>query len=101
MRIMGVAIKHGDMVMGLPRPYRHHHTLKYMIDTLGIEAPVGHQYEDGQGFYLEDGTYLNREQAREFAMSGAVRINGEKVVNTGVILDTCDHARELFSEDLW
>lgn len=87
--IIGVAIKHGDLVIGLPKPKRHHHVLRYMIDELGITPPVGHQHgNEGQGFYLNDGTYLNRGQARWHALD-----NGQ--------VEKTDHAYELFSEDLW
>ena len=87
MRITGVAIKHGDLVICLPKPNRHHHVIKYMVKELGIIPPVGHS--DGcQGFYLNDGTYLTRSEARAL------------VVSTGQCL-TPDHSVYLFSEDLW
>ena len=57
MKIMGVAIKHGDLVIALPKPNRHHNVIRFMADTLGLNTPIG---GGGQGFYLEDGTYLNR-----------------------------------------
>lgn len=86
--IIGVAIKHNDLVACLPKPNRHHHVITYMVDTLGIDPPVGHQGKDGQGFYLSNGEYLNRYDARTLA------------IETGQC-ETPDHARELFSEDLW
>ncbi len=86
--IIGVAIKHGDLVIALPRPNRHHSVINYMVHNLGITPPVGHQHEDGQGFYLADGTYLNRRQARQYA------IDHKQCENP---IDS----RELFSEDLW
>lgn len=85
--IIGVAVKHGDLVIGLPKPKRHHHVLNHMVNVLGIKPPVGHQQEYGQGFYLADGTYLNRLQAHAYAH------------DIGQITVT-DHP-ELFSEDLW
>lgn len=86
--IIGVAIKHGDLVIALPRPNRHHDVIKHMINVLGIKPPVGHQYKDGQGFYLTDGTYLNRRQARQYALDHKQ-------------CEKPDNPRELFSEDLW
>lgn len=86
--IIGVAIKHGDLVIALPRPNRHYHVIKHMVDVLRIEQPIGHQHEDGQGFYLADGRYLNRRQARQYA------IDHKQCLNPS-------HHRDLFSEDLW
>jgi hypothetical protein len=83
--ILGVAVKHGDMVIGLPKPNRHHHVIWYIVGNLGIEGPTGHQ---GQGFYDNKGKYYNREDAREY------------VIKTGQCTIT-DHPTELFSEDLW
>ena len=57
--IIGVAIKHGDLVVGLPKPNRHHHVIKHLVKVLGINKPVGHK---GQGFYL---TTLTNTVARE------------------------------------
>lgn len=105
MKIIGVAIKHGDMVIGLPKPMRHHNVIRYMINTLGLNAPVGHDCPNGQGFYLEDGTYLDREQAREFVLKGKTLASGEMygalVYNSEPLLEKTDHCRDLFSEDLW
>ena len=83
--IIGVAIKHGDMVIGLPKPNRHHDVIKYMVQVLGIDGPVGHE---GQGFYDAKGRYLDRNFARLSAMR----------------CGQCpypEHPTELFSEDLW
>ena len=83
--IMGVAVKHGDMVIGLPKPNRHHHVIRHMVQVLGIDGPVGHE---GQGFYDATGEYFDRVQARLV------------VVLSGQCRDF-DHPTELFSEDLW
>ncbi|MCK5020902.1 MAG: hypothetical protein KAS32_28030, partial [Candidatus Peribacteraceae bacterium] len=83
--IIGVAIKHGDMVIGLPKPNRHHHVIKYMVKGLGITPPVGCK---SQGFYDAKGKYYGREEARQHTM------------NSGQC-ESPDHHRELFSEDLW
>ena len=87
--IIGVAIKHGDMVIGLPKPYRHHNVIRHMVDELGITPPVGHQHRDEtQGFYLTDGTFLNRRQALKYALDHQQ-------------ITEADHPTELFSEDVW
>lgn len=86
--IIGVAIKHKDLVICLPKPMRHHNVIRYMIHTLNITPPVGHDRPDGQGFYLESGRYLNREEARQVALDSGQCKNP-------------DHSIELFSEDLW
>ena len=83
--IIGVAIKHGDLVVGLPKPNRHHHVIKHLVKVLGINKPVGHK---GQSFYLADGTYINRQEARKLAIKSGQCSNPE-------------HSTELFSEDLW
>ncbi len=84
-KIIGVTVSHGDLVIALPKPNRHYHVINHMVDVLGITPPIGH---GDQGFYLSDGTYLNREAARDYAL-----VIGQ--------VETTDHDRELFSEDLW
>lgn len=83
--IIGVAIKHGDTVICLPKPNRHHHVIKYMVFDLWINGPVGHE---GQGFYDAKGKYYDREEARKYAIEIGQCTNPE-------------HPTELFSEDLW
>lgn len=83
--IVGVALRHKDLLLALPRPNRHHNVGFFATCVLGIKPPYG---RDEMGFYLKDGTFLNREEAREHALK------------TGQVTET-DHPRELFSEDLW
>ena len=83
--LKGVAVKHGDMVVGLPEPNRHHDVIRYIVDVMGITPPIGH---DGQGFYTEEGKYLTRTEAYEYALKSGIRIKGRC---TGV----------LYSENLW
>lgn len=64
--IIGVAIKYGDLLIGLPKLNRYHHVIKYMLEVLCIHPPIGHQYKDEQGFNLEDGAYLNRIPAHAY-----------------------------------
>lgn len=86
--IVGVAIKHRDLVIGLPRPNRHHDVIRYMVDILKITPPVGHDQSDGQGFYTEEGQYLNRREAMVYAWK------------TGYVLKGLV-SKELFSENIW
>jgi len=85
--ILGVAVKQGDLVICLPKPKRHHHCMKYATEVLGLKPPIGAKALH-QGFYLKDGTFLNREEAFKYAKEHNQIINSE--------------ARHcLFSEDLW
>lgn len=85
--IVGVAVKQGDLVIGLPKPNRHHNCIRYAVGILGLTPPIGAPALN-QGFYLADGTYLNREEAFEYAQKSGQIINPEA-------------HKYLFSEDLW
>lgn len=87
MKIIGVAVQHNGIVVCLPAPNRHSDCIAFAVDTLGLKPPVGHNGK--QGFYLEDGSFLDREAAMKHALEvGQVK---ETEVNRG----------KLFSEDLW
>ncbi len=86
--IIGVAIKQGDLMVCLPKPNRHHHCIRYAVQTLGLAArPIaaGHGL---QGFYTDDGKYLNRQDAMDYAKANGQLINPNPT-------------KDLFSEDLW
>jgi len=83
MKIIGVAVKQGDLMICLAMPNRHHHCIDFACQVLGLDPPI---YGE-QGFYLADGTFLNREVAREYA-----------IMHHDIIPR---HATQLFSEDLW
>ncbi len=85
--ILGVAIKHGQLMICLPKPNRHHDCIKYAVDVLGLNWPLSCAGKL-QGFYTDTGKYLNRQRAL-----GYVRKNGQ-LVNE-------DARCYLFSEDLW
>lgn len=85
--IIGVAIKHGDLTIALPKPNRHHNCIHYAVSELGLDKPVGH---DCQGFYLSSGKYLTREEALAYAIEHGQIKEGETHSPT-----------QLFSEDLW
>ena len=68
----------------LPAPNRHHN----VIHLLASKGLPGRVKPDDQGFYTDTGEYLDREQAREYAL------------RIGQITKAA-HSRDLFSEDLW
>src|SRR3989344_3563109 len=85
--VIGVAMIKNGIMVALPRPNRHADCIRYGQETLGLELPIGAAGAD-QGFYLADGTYLNRAEA---------------FVHVKRIGQTCspDAHIYLFSEDLW
>lgn len=86
--IIGVAVKQGDLVVALPKPYRHCDCIRYAVETLRLTAPIG-QPAPHQGFYTASGRFLNRQEAFKH-----VKRIGQPLVNPEA------HAY-LFSEDLW
>lgn len=89
--IIGVAIKHKNKIHRLPKPYRHIDLLIYLRENTPNKG-FDIKGKDSQGFYIDDEkrTYLNREQAMEYAKNISNQCP-EKVFNKKV----------LFSEDLW
>jgi len=88
--IVGVAIKAGDVIYQLPEPNRHHHVVGVMAElgatsaiTSGIVIAVGIQ-----GFVLDDGTFLDRIEAADYA------------IKCGQI-ERLQWPPNLYSEDLW
>lgn len=82
--IIGVAIKHGDLVITLPAPNRHNHVMDYMKQTLHLWPP----FDGEQGFYTNDGIFLNRSEAFEYAQRTKQCTRRE-------------HAGPFTSEELW
>ena len=82
--IVGVAIKQGNTVYGLSKPNRHHDVIHHMAVNMKLPTPI----KGEQGFYDDEGEFLNRYEARDVA------------IKTGQI-DKCRHKRKLFSNDLW
>lgn len=83
--ITHVAIKQVDgRVFSLPRPYRHHHVIKVMVDVCSEEPPIIGE----QGFLDSTGAFLNRIEAAEVAFC-----HGQ--------YEELDSPPRLFSEDLW
>ena len=85
--IIGVSIKHNDLVVCLPKPNRHHDCIYYACEVLGLKPPICGQMTK-QGFYLSDGTFLDRKTGLEYAKEHNQLINKQAHTN-------------LFSEDLW
>lgn len=82
--IIGVAIKQNGIVFKLPKPNRHHNVIRYMVEEMGLPKPI----KGEQGFYNENGVFINREQALLHVL-----VNGQ--------ISKSQHSIELFSEDLW
>jgi len=87
--IIGVAVRHGDLVCALKSPARHNNVIHMMADNLKLRKPIGGRGMYDQGFYLADGTFLDRIKALEHALKiGQVK--------------QADIKRDfLSSEDLW
>ncbi len=85
--IIGVTVKRGDITVSLPKPNRHHDCIYYAHFTLGITLPTNNKLSE-QGFYLADGTFLNRVDALKYAKKNNQLINQQA------------HT-QLYSEDLW
>jgi len=85
--IIGVAIKHNDLVICLPRPNRHHDCINFACNVLGLSSPICGQMTK-QGFYLANGNFLDRKKGLEYAKKNNQLINKQAHTN-------------LFSEDLW
>lgn len=84
MKITHVAIIYDNITYGLPAPNRHHDVIRQIG---GIYGP--HE----EGFILEDGSFVNREQAYQIAKeSGQLK---------RIISPTNYNGPELYSEDLW
>ena len=87
--ICGVAIRAKGVMIQLPMPARHVDCFEY-IEKLGIDlkkSEIGRKAKD-QGFYTENGIYLDRVEAFEFAKRN--RLN---------LID--NPAGALCSENLW
>ena len=85
--ILGVAVIQKNVMICLPKPNRHHDCIRYAVEVLGLTPPIASEQRH-QGFYLEDGTYLERGDALDYAKK-----HGQ--------LNNKDSKYYLFSEDLW
>ena len=96
--IKGVAVifhhEGAEIVVKLPKPNRHCDCFKYAAEVLGL--PLGsHHGADNQGFYDNNGKYLNRKDAMTH-----VKMTGQKLLP---MLDDgrVNKSSRLFSEDVW
>lgn len=85
MKVECVAIREAAGIWILPPPARHHDVIREMV-TCGVGKPAISAAE--QGFLLEDGTFVDRKTAAEFA------------VDSGQV-ENLIAPPSLFSEDLW
>lgn len=85
--ILGVSMIIEGRQINLPSPNRHCDIIKYAVETLKLSTRGS--YGENQGFYINDGIYLNRKEAYSYAQE-----NGLLPVNPV-------HKNKLFSEDLW
>lgn len=84
-RITGVAITYEGKTYSLPRPHRHNHVIRMMVDEHGIQKPGSR----GQGFITSAGRFVDRVEALSIA-----RAANQILLGRGL------HG-QLFSEDLW
>ena len=82
--IVGVTCWLNGERFDLPAPNRHHNVI-HLLASRGLPGRVK---PCDQGFYTDTGEYLDRKQAREYAL----RIGQ---------ITSAAHPRDLFSEDLW
>jgi len=62
-RITNVAVRYGDKVVQVPRPYRHHNILQ-VAEQLGHRAAP-----DDQGFVTDTGRFVTRAEAGRIAIA--------------------------------
>lgn len=86
MQITHVAIK-TDKVYSLPKPNRHNHVMKMMVDHFNQPKPV----KGVQGFLVDGETFVNRQDAFKIVIT-----NGQ----LNYPFETAGD-EELFSEDVW
>lgn len=100
-QIKGVAIKVGETVFKLRRPYRHHHVIAYMCNLHGVDREIDvwtalgvdpiEKGMDSQGFYTDDKDFLTRQEAWVVAEEKGQIIPSQMNITPGT----------LFSEHLW
>jgi hypothetical protein len=67
-KIIGVAIRINHIMVCLPKPNRHCDCAKYAVQVLGLPKPIGNGPDDDQGFYTDQGYFLNRKAAKMIAI---------------------------------
>lgn len=61
--IKAVAIRKANLVWALPKPYRHHDVIAFLVDVLHHKAPISASKGYEQGFIGPKGKFLTREKA--------------------------------------
>ena len=85
--ITGVALKNkaSGYVVSLPKPNRHNHVIKKIVDEHDVDKVIGTEWV--QGFVTDQGNFLDRKAAAAHAFR-------HRQIE--------DHDNDcLFSEDLW
>ena len=83
--ITHVAIKIKGNVYSLPKPNRHHHIIKVLIESLNFEAPIKGEH----GFLIDGLTFINNKDAIKYVLEESKQC--EKLISPIVVT----------SEDLW
>jgi len=87
--ITHVAIRFNGVIYSLPKPNRHHHVIRHIVETTDSKTVDAHG--DDQGFLDDNGVYHTRESALKIAiLSGQIKPDA-----LGIKLG------ELYSEDVW
>lgn len=89
-KAVAAAVRTDDgLVHFFPAPCRHHHTVHALHRARNADDEAGLIVARGeQGFVMSDGTFANREEA------------GQCAISAGQITEL-QHPPRLFSEDLW
>ena len=87
--ITHVALIFNGITYSLPKPNRHDHVIRHIVDTTGVKY-VDSRGRD-QGFLDDTGAYLNRKEALAHALACKQVKDGSLGISLG----------ELYSEDIW
>ncbi len=80
-----VAIKINNDIFSLPKPNRHHHIIKVLIESLKFEPPIKGEH----GFLIDGLTFINNRDAVKYVLEESKQC--EKLISSIVVT----------SEDLW
>lgn len=96
--ILGVAIKVGELMVCLPKPNRHGDCIHHAVTVLKQKPPVSSRFDE-QGFYTDEGLYLDRIEAAKYARSHNQILENRKHLK--LLTHNSKQVEYLFSEDLW
>lgn len=88
MAIIAAAIRHGDLIISMPKPARHHDIINRFvaIEDHIIVSPID------QGFLTNKGQFLERKEAKQHAITCNQKFRDDYEPF---------RSNDLFSEDLW